>query len=120
MAIFPQIFQPQRPQLQPQHPSIVQHHHPLAVHQMYSPSGDAYQYHPKNRPDERMDDEEDNNFSGRQPLYANAPPKPRRLNTSRERDSPSPERLVYQVDLIFIIKKIVFHVTLHNIDVLLG
>lgn len=79
---------------------VIQHNHPLAVHQMFSPSGDAYQYYPKNRDSARLDSSEvdEECWDGRQPLYANAPPKPRRLNSSKDRsDTPSPERLVYQV-----------------------
>lgn len=57
------------------------HNHPPVVHQMCSPNGNAYQYHPPKSPGP----------PGIQPLYANAPPKPRRLNTSRDQ-SPSPER----------------------------
>ena len=62
------------------------HNHPPVVHQMFSPNGNAYQYHPP----------KDNQLSpggGIQPLYANAPPKPRRMNTSRDQ-SPSPERQI--------------------------
>ncbi len=83
--------------------TIVQHHYPPAVHQMFSPNGNAYQYQPStssnHRHSVRLDSSEadDENGGGRQPLYANAPPKPKRLNTSRDRESPSPERLVYQV-----------------------
>jgi len=60
---------------------------------MYHPRSDAYHYQPQ-----QGQHEDDDNFNGgRQPVYANAPPKPKRLNSSRERESPSPERLVYQV-----------------------
>ena len=68
--------------------------------QMFSPNGNAYQYQPNNhRHSARLDSSEadDEQVGSRQPLYANAPPKPKRLNTSRDRESPSPERLVYQV-----------------------
>jgi hypothetical protein len=70
---------------------------------MYSPNGNAYQYQPSsNRRSVRLDSSEIDDDGGgggsRQPLYANAPPKPKRLNTSRDRDSPSPDRLVYQVN----------------------
>jgi hypothetical protein len=69
---------------------------------MYSPNGNAYQYQPPatTRRSVRLDSSEleDENGASRQPLYANAPPKPKRLNTSRDRDSPSPDRLVYQVN----------------------
>ena len=95
-------------QTTPNYPAttVVQHHYPPAVHQMYSPNGNAYQYQPAavNRRSVRLDSSEvdDDSVGGggssRQPLYANAPPKPKRLNTSRDRDSPSPERLVYQVN----------------------
>ena len=67
---------------------------------MFSPNGNAYQYQPNNhRHSARLDSSEadDEQVGSRQPLYANAPPKPKRLNTSRDRESPSPERLVYQV-----------------------
>ena len=66
------------------HSSI--HNHPPVVHQMFSPNGNAYQYHPK------MQQTSPTSPGGIQPLYANAPPKPRRLNTSRDQ-SPSPERM---------------------------
>ena len=87
--------------------TVVQHHYPPAVHQMYSPNGNAYQYQPppsnnnNHRRNVRLDSVEldgDELNGSRQPLYANAPPKPKRLNTSRDRESPSPERLVYQVN----------------------
>jgi hypothetical protein len=78
--------------------TIVQHHYPPAVHQMFSPNGNAYQYQPSNRHSVRLDSSEVEDENGRQPLYANAPPKPKRLNTSRDRESPSPERLVYKVN----------------------
>ena len=74
------------------------HHHPPAVHQMYSANGDAYAYN-SNQP--RSPNQNNQNLyspnmqqttmnyvdgtplpGGRQPLYANAPPKPRRLNSS--------------------------------------
>ena len=66
-----------------------QHQHPPAIHQMHSANGDAYIYNPKTY----HHDEVMMHPITRQPLYANAPPKPRRLNSSsRDRDSPSPER----------------------------
>ena len=80
--------------------SAMQHiQHPTAVHQMYSPNGNAYQYkaHPGQspqggQPQQQIRDEGDVLLpGGRQPLYANAPPKPRRLNSNRD-DSDS-ERL---------------------------
>ena len=89
--------------------TIVQHHYPPAVHQMFSPNGNAYQYQPStssnHRHSVRLDSSEadDENGGSRQPLYANAPPKPKRLNTSRDRESPSPERLVYQVPIFTIL-----------------
>ena len=62
------------------------HNHPPAVHQMFSPNGNAYLYHPPaNQNASGM--LSPSGGSGMQPLYANAPPKPRRLNTSRD---PSP------------------------------
>jgi hypothetical protein len=62
------------------------HNHPPVVHQMFSPNGSAYQYHPPQQQTGMSP-----NGGGPQPLYANAPPKPRRMNTSRDQ-SPSPER----------------------------
>ena len=92
------------------------HHHPPAVHQMYSANGDAYTYNPnsnnkKQQQKQIPSPQQQHNFKqqqqlydpsfqqnqqvfvddngdplqqggGRQPLYANAPPKPRRLNSS--------------------------------------
>jgi len=79
---------------------IVQHHYPPAVHQMYSPSGSAYQYYPKSRQGSSFEVEDDGSGT-KQPLYANAPPKPKRMNPSRDRESSSSERRVYQVINIF-------------------
>ena len=77
----------------PHHPV---HNHPPAVHQMFSPNGNAYLYHPPsndNMPPHLSP-------TGHQPLYANAPPKPRRMNTSRDQ-SPSPERqLIHEPELV--------------------
>ena len=61
------------------------HNHPPVVHQMFSPNGNAYLYHPPRNGNQLSPG------GGIQPLYANAPPKPRRMNTSRDQ-SPSPER----------------------------
>ena len=77
------------------------HHHPPAIHQMYSSNGDAYayktnQHHQNMSPHQTKQQfyspnipQVPQNFveggplpGGRQPLYANAPPKPRRLNSS--------------------------------------
>ena len=65
------------------------HNHPPAVHQMFSPNGNAYLYHST-----MNDNMPPLSPSGPQPLYANAPPKPRRMNTSRDQ-SPSPERQLH-------------------------
>eukprot|EP00094_Tigriopus_californicus_P005665 TCALIF_05460-PA protein Name:"Similar to PLEKHA5 Pleckstrin homology domain-containing family A member 5 (Homo sapiens)" AED:0.06 eAED:0.06 QI:44/1/0.71/1/0.83/1/7/0/1094 len=64
---------------------VTHHQYPTQVHQMYSPNGNAYQYHGEPSPSSPTSPEGLEN--GRQPLYANAPPKPRRLTNTRE-DSP--------------------------------
>ena len=71
------------------HPNV--HNHPPAVHQMFSPNGNAYLYHPSQNDSHGQPVSP----SGPQPLYANAPPKPRRMNTSRDQ-SPSPERHLHE------------------------
>ena len=76
----------QSPQQIQQHPI---HNHPPAVAQMFSPNGNAYLYHPPQNDSSNLSPLV--SPSGPQPLYANAPPKPRRMNTSRDQ-SPSPER----------------------------
>ena len=68
------------------------HNHPLAVHQISSPNGNAYQYHPSSGSKMQQINTSPTGPGGIQPLYANAPPKPRRMNTSRDQ-SPSPERM---------------------------
>jgi hypothetical protein len=121
-----QYQQPQQKQQQQQHPPsqplnnqrpIVHHSHPPAIHQMHSPNGNAYQYHPprqtRHMTSPRAEPTLVNDFpaqafdpnsnspggqmipgGGRQPLYANAPPKPRRMTSASggggSRD-PSPE-----------------------------
>ena len=84
------------------------HHHPPAIHQMYSSNGNAYTYNGNRK---QMSPNDPQVYSpnapqgalnyvdgvtlpgGRQPLYANAPPKPRRLNSSSgvEDDMMSPD-----------------------------
>ncbi len=71
---------------QQQQRSNLVHNHPPAIHQMYSPNGNAYQYSPNSAHNNQQ-----GGGGGIQPLYANAPPKPRRMNTSRDQ-SPSPDR----------------------------
>ena len=73
-------------------PASTIHNHPPVVHQMFSPNGNAYQYTPSSGSKMQQMNTSPNS-GGIQPLYANAPPKPRRLNTSRDQ-SPSPERMV--------------------------
>ena len=123
-APHPQFTQQQQmspPPIQQQQPPqgasnmntpIRAHHHPPAVHQMYSSNGDAYTYNVTSQ-QQTMSPHQINsqlyspnaqqapqNFAdgaplpgGRQPLYANAPPKPRRLNSSSgvEDDTVSPD-----------------------------
>ena len=112
----PQVQQPLSPMNQQRYPPqasnmnspIRAHHHPPAVHQMYSSNGDAYTYN-GNQKQQPMSPNQNNpqfynpnatNYidgvtlpGGRQPLYANAPPKPRRLNSSSgvEDDTMSPD-----------------------------
>ena len=80
----------QSPQQIQQHPI---HNHPPAVAQMFSPNGNAYLYHPPQNDSSNLSPLV--SPSGPQPLYANAPPKPRRMNTSRDQ-SPSPERHLHE------------------------
>lgn len=95
------------PNFHPHRPSnlntpVRAHHHPPAVHQMHSSNGDAYTYN-RNQQQYQGNSTHQNNQQiyspdmqqspqnymdngplpgGRQPLYANAPPKPRRLNSA--------------------------------------
>ena len=68
---------------------ITHHHHPVAIHQMYSPNGNAYQYQPP----------PSSQGAAMQPLYANAPPKPKRLTSTSSREG-SPNRLEEEEELV--------------------
>ena len=104
-----QRYPPQTPNF---NTPIRSHHHPPAVHQMYSSNGDAYTYNGNRRQQQMSPNQNDSNVyspnaqqgvmnyadgvtlpGGRQPLYANAPPKPRRLNSSSgiDDDAMSPD-----------------------------
>ena len=104
-----QRYPPQTPNI---NTPIRSHHHPPAVHQMYSSNGDAYTYNGNRRQHQMSPNQNDSNVyspnaqqglmnyadgvtlpGGRQPLYANAPPKPRRLNSSSgiDDDAMSPD-----------------------------
>ena len=112
-----QLSPPNQQHYHPQGPSnmntpIRSHHHPPAVHQMYSSNGDAYAVKTNQHPQQMLPHQNKQQLyspniqqvpqnhveggplpGGRQPLYANAPPKPRRLNSSSgiEDEATSPD-----------------------------